>query len=1281
MSKYDFYISAVAWAAGQIVQVCLPLFLNQVVRFVEINSAYGSGDACRAQLGPADAHLCNIGLAVAIPIVFCFLLLLNSLCTAFSQQITIRMALRFRTVVIAAIFRKSMRLSSIGAGSGSAGIINNLIANDAQQFLMFAPLMHMAWTAPIFVIVSFVMLAFAVGPSFLAGVGVILVIVPFMIFCFLRATKCRAAMLKFTDERVKLINDVLNGLRVIKAYGWESAIMTKIVDAREQELIQNSRRGLWMSVLIVVVVLAPVFNAIAIFSVYAALGGEFTASRIFTALSAMNNMRFTLLMGPFLLIQYSNLRIAVKRIQGFLEVDELTPAILDRPTAPAFLAINDKSEVVEPAFACEIKGADAAWAVADPPPAKGKGKGKGKCGPCFPCRKPKVDAPAKGEGKGKEDEGEGKNIVKVEKNGKEYKTTQVLSGINFEAEAGKLTAIVGTVGCGKSSLLQCLLGKMEMLSGSSSLKGTSSLVAQQAFIINATVKRNITLSEDDNLTPENEEFYGRVLQACALKDDLAMLPGGDLTEIGERGVNLSGGQKQRISIARAVYSRASIVLLDDPLSAVDAHVGRHLMEQVVGNDGILSGKTRIFVTHQLQYLKSAHKIYIMEAGKIAHVGTYHELVASGALEEQQEHMKEESKAVETTSKDVAKIEDKEAKRNDGVLVMEEEREEGELRFSVLKAYVLAGGCAVFTSMMLMVILQQTSDLVTQSWLAAWTSGSGFGTNTTERNAMFYIGIYIGLGLAQGLFLFFRNIFLVVVHSKKAARVLHNRMVAAVLRSKIVFFDKNPLGRVLNRFTRDMDFLDVALVQAISQFINSAAGTCGGLIMICIIYPYFIIIVVVMGLAYHFFTKYFRHAARELQRLEAVSRSPIFSMLSEAQAGVATIHAYGISKLIVGLADEAVAINTGIFFIMQSCTTWLQMRLDLLAVTILLAVTLVPIIWPNLLQPGYVGLAISYAFDTNTMMKMLARMGADMEQKFNAVDRVLDYAENIEPEAPWVEQADQALPPNWPTSGHLCFKDVTMRYRPGLEPALRSISFEVKAGENIGVCGRTGSGKSSVIIALLRMTEFESGIIEVDGVNVQKLGLHSLRQRISMIPQDPVLFSASLRNNLDPLEQANSDDELKAALNLVCLGEEVEKLGGLSFKVAEGGQNFSVGQRQLLCLARAILRRSQLVLLDEATASVDQETDDFIQRTIRKEFHSSTMLTIAHRLNTILDSNRILVLEAGRVGEFDTPQNLARDPSSRFYKLLQSAGCKEFLETAAQGHNKASDGPSVEDVSL
>jgi len=1262
MSRKDFIFGAICWGIAQILQVCQPIFLQQVVRFVEVYALYGQGEQCRAEAMPVDRHLCNPTSAMIIPLLFVLCIAVQSLLMQRATQTNLHMALQFRTITTSGIIRKSLRLSSIGAGSSSAGQISNLVSNDAQQIVQFAPLMHMAWTSPIFVIMSLAMLAYAVGPSFLAALAVLLIILPLIIFAMKKSIGYRGRMVKSTDDRVKLVNDVLLGMRVIKAYGWEEALLAKIGDMRRTELRWNSKRAAWTSILITSVFTTPVLNALAIFTVYAVIGGEFVASRIFMALATLNALRFALVMGPFLLIQWANFKIATDRMQSFLLLDELPQEVLDRPCAAAFRSGGTK--VVEVGqIRCAMEPVAAAWAVPDPAPAKGKGKGRGKGRGCLTCclgKRPAAVEGGNGSSNAEEKNGEGKNIVTLKKGPKEARLTQVLFDLQFQAEPGLLTAVVGGVGSGKSSLLHCLLGEMEVLSGAVHLRGTVAYVAQQAFILNTTVKQNITLIPGD-LSPEQEEFLGKVLQACALQDDLAMLTGGLLAEIGERGITLSGGQKQRISLARACFSGAEIVLLDDPLSAVDAHVGNHLMQHVIGDSGLLAGKTRIFATHQLQCLENCHCIYMLKDGRVEHTGNFATLTSQGHLKvDQTTHQGGQDVEEEGDTADIPTRRDS---KKDGELVMDEEREEGELQMRVVRAYVKAGGLRLFCVWLCALLLQVSAQLCTESWLAAWSSGEGMGVRREDdRPLEFWIGIYFGLGMMQGVFLLLRNLMLLVYHTIRASQTLHDRMIFSVLRGKMLFFDRNPLGRILNRFTRDLEYIDVVLVQSISQFVNTLSGALAALLMICIIYPFFSVVALVMMLIYHYITRFFRNAARELQRLESVTRSPIFSLLSESQGGVSTIRGYGVRHHIVAMADKAIDLNTGIILLTQSCGSWLQLRLDLLALMLLLAVVLLPVLKPDIIGPGYAGLAITYAFEVNMLMKHTARMSAEVEQKFNSVDRVLEYSTRIEHEPAWACTKDSTLPTVWPSAGHVVFSDVVMSYRPGLQPALRGISFEVSGGEKVGICGRTGSGKSSLIVALLRMTEY-TGSIEVDGINLQELGLHAVRQKISMIPQDPVLFCTSLRGNLDPFGIAKGDDELQKALGLVLLSEEVEKLGGLDFAVAEGGKNFSVGQRQLLCLARAALRSSRLVLLDEATASVDHHTDELIQQTIRVEFKSSTVMTIAHRLNTILDSDKILVLEEGEVAESGAPRGLASNKNSRFHKLLQSAGCTDFLQQA------------------
>ncbi|CAK0840624.1 unnamed protein product [Prorocentrum cordatum] len=575
LSRADFLRSGLCFGTAQALNLASPLFLNRIVRIVEVSAKYGRGDECRDLADEIDRPLCDTSGLVIVPVLFTLVMFLQSVLNAQAQLLSLRLALRFQKMTIAAIFRKSIKLSSIGAGSASSGGIGNLVSNDAQQIMQAAPMMHWLWMAPLFVAVSFMLLGLSVGPSLFVGFAVMLVCMPIIVICLVKAFNQRKFMVKATDERVKLISDVLTGIRVIKAYGWEKAIMDKVAACRKEELRCNTKRGLWMSVLICFMFLVPVFNAIGILSVFAATGNEFTASRVFMALATLNNMRFPIILGPFLIFQFQNFSLAMTRMGAFLALDELPPAVLDRPCAPAFAGGSvapapSASGLLDasPAFA---DGVNAAWAVPDPP-ADGKGKGKGKRGcPCLGKRRGKGsprqaqeagdprEGPPAAEPKGDGADHQGKNIVMVQKGGANVKLTQVLMDINFQAAPGRLTGVFGQVGSGKSSLLQCLLGETEPLGGNAGIRGTVAYAAQQAMIFNATVRQNITLAQDFVIPPHMQETYDEVVRACQLQDDLDLFPAGDLTEIGERGVNLSGGQKQRISLARAAYSGAEVL--------------------------------------------------------------------------------------------------------------------------------------------------------------------------------------------------------------------------------------------------------------------------------------------------------------------------------------------------------------------------------------------------------------------------------------------------------------------------------------------------------------------------------------------------------------------------------------------------------------------------------------------------------------------------------------------------------------------------------------------------
>jgi ATP-binding cassette subfamily C (CFTR/MRP) protein 1 len=761
-----------------------------------------------------------------------------------------------------------------------------------------------------------------------------------------------------------------------------------------------------------------------------------------------------------------------------------------------------------------------------------------------------------------------------------------------------------------------------------------------------------------------------------------------MTEIGEKGVNLSGGQKQRVSLARAVLSDADIYLLDDPLSAVDAHVGKALFSLI--NDGYLKGKTRILATHQCQYLPKCDKIYVMEDGCIKASGTYQELLAKGLIQEEKETDEGEEAANPTDVKlqgskakksmvgsmipDNLKLPDKRKTVNplaktpkaeeDGKLIDDEEKEEGEVKWVVVKAFMVASGALPLAVLVTGLCGESIAKLLCDSWLAVFSSGEGFGMDSTEDKSVgFFIGIYLATGIAQSVFVYMRTATLLGFVCFNASKKLHTAALKAVLRAPTSFFDTTPLGRILNRFTRDIECLDTQLPMNIQQFLGCASITIGTVVFVTFAHPWVALAMLPLAVFYWRLAAFFRMSPREAQRIESVTRSPIFAQFSETLNGLSTVRAFGIQALMHKTMNGHVDTNNGVYYIQQALGQWLSLRLDVIGVTIAGLTGLVPIVQVTqgqAVNAGFSGLAGAYALELSTFLKHLTKMVSETEQKFNSVERLTEYIDNLMPEAEWHCLEDAKLDPQWPATGGLKFADVTMSYRKSLEPALRGVSFDIAGGQKVGVCGRTGSGKSSLMNALLRLVDF-SGSILLDGVDISSVGLHTLRHRISLIPQDPVLFAASVRENLDPIEAAEGDEALMQALKHVNLHEEIERLGGLGYTVTDGGSNFSVGQRQLLCLARAVLRKSRLILLDEATASVDHDTDALIQGTIRTEFKASTVLTIAHRLNTILDSDSIIVMSEGIVAETGPVQTLCKDKNSMFSKLVDSANLQDVVD--------------------
>jgi ABC-type multidrug transport system fused ATPase/permease subunit len=717
-----------------------------------------------------------------------------------------------------------------------------------------------------------------------------------------------------------------------------------------------------------------------------------------------------------------------------------------------------------------------------------------------------------------------------------------------------------------------------------------------------------------------------------------------------------------------------LLLLDDPLSAVDSHVGEHLFTHAIEGE-ISKGKTRVLVTHHVHVLSRCDSVIVMDRGRIKHQGSYQDLLDQGvdfagavdvskikAQEPEDQVENEGDKVMDDDEKKMSgKVEDKVAQKKAGAnLVNDEEREEGDVDSDAYIRYMRAGGWCIAILTIFIQGLGRTFEIVSTFWLALWAermqAAEEKGTPFTSQETSFYVGIFGLFGILSVLGLGLRGIFL-AMHRLKASQQLHDGLTNAVLKAPVAFFDVTPIGRVLNRFAADMDKIDLELTQTVSQGINTTFQVLGALGAILIATKgTFIVPLIPLSYGYFLVQRWFRKTSTELQRVTSVANSPIFADFSQTLSGTSSIRAYGVQKGFFNKCKGSFDNMNASYVLVQLASYWLALRLDVMGglIGMFIGAVAVGTLETGFMPAGWLGLALSYSIEVTSYLKYGVQMIARLEADMSSVERILYYTDKIEPEAPDTIPEKDPQSGTWPVKGEIEFSHASMRYRDG-PLVLKDLSLTVKGGEKIGVCGRTGSGKSSLMIALFRISELEDGgFVNVDGVNIREIGTAPLRLNISIIPQDPVMFSNTIRYNIDPFAE-KTDDELWAVLKKVEMGEEIAGLPkGLDDVVAEGGENFSQGQRQLLCIARSLLRKPKILVMDEATASIDNETDATIQRMIRENFQDATVLTIAHRLNTIMDSDRILVLDDGHIVELDTPENLMAKESGHFKAMVEKS---------------------------
>jgi len=1190
------------------------------------------------------------------------------------------MAVFVRTGCCTLLYSKSLKVSPTGRARTDAGQVMNMMSNDTAQLQRFLQFLGQFMVAPLQIVIALVLIYKQVQNATWVGVGYMVALAPVNTLIFSVVGKMRNKALKCSDARVKMINEVLSGIRIIKFYAWEKPFGNEIFKIREKELEALTTLTYVSQIgFSVVLMSAPIVQPILVFLTYIMIQDEpLTPAKAFTTVALFNILRFPFAFLPMGLLQYIQSSISIRRLTRYLQLPDLEQVTIREPPPDA---VDGSPETIPGSVT--MKNCSFCWI--DPDASHDLITGESKK------IKPKKSTATNGNRKsslfGKKTDSDVPKSDDSQETDLEASAPSdpaILKDISITIKAGDLVAVVGEVGCGKSSFLSAIFGEMEPLNGAKVYMPREEddekdgnflgFCNQTPWVINETVKGNIVFGREFDC-----ERYSQVVEACALKDDLAMLPAGDLTEIGERGINLSGGQKARVSLARAMYSpNTKLILLDDPLSAVDSHVGEHLFQKAISGE-LLAGTTRVLVTHHVHFLPRCDIVVVLENGRIKHCGSYDDLVAQGvdfagavqavgnnegdkeATEAAAESNIPAERIVTSAETDSSRQNAAKMKDEGKNLIADEERIKGSVDSSAYFNYARLGGMLIFGLSLFVQGCARAFELGAYFWLSYWSTETAkalFANNPfSESKTLQYLAIYSIFGIISIVCQTARSAIL-ALHRCLACRKLHASLVSSILRAPISFFDVTPTGRILNRFAYDTDKVDFELSQTLNQVLNCVFSILGSIAALIVATKgTFLVPLVPITWLYYLVQKWFRMSNRELQRITSITGSPIFAGFSETLSGTTTIRAFNAQDDFFSRCKSLFATTNAAFTLVQFANLWLSLRLDVLGgiVSIFIAGVAVVTYPYGFISAGWLGLALSFSIDLNTFLKFGVRMLATLEADLTSVERILYYSNNIEQEAPDVIPDKDPKIDSWPTQGQITVENASMRYRDG-PLVLKNLSFTIKGGEKIGVVGRTGSGKSSLMIALFRITELEKngGKILVDNVNVSEIGTDCLRTSLSIIPQDPVLFSNTVRYNLDPFS-TKSDEELWDSLVKVRLGEVVASLPlGLEEPVAEGGENFSQGQRQLLCIARSLLRNPKILVMDEATASIDNTTDGLIQEMVRSSFANATVLTIAHRLNTIMDSDRILVLQKGEVAEFDTPKSLLSRKDSVFYGMVEES---------------------------
>ncbi|KAJ7963673.1 ABC transporter C family member 3 [Quillaja saponaria] len=1114
-----------------------------------------------------------------------------------------QVGIRIRAELVATIYNKGLRLSCQSKRGHTSGEIINFMTVDAERIGDFSWYMHDVWMVLLQVVLALLILYKNLGlgslAAFFATVIVMLANVPLGKL----QEKFQDKLMESKDKRMKTTSEILRNMRILKLQGWEMKFLSKIIELRKTETGWLKKYVYTSAMTTFVFWGAPTFISVVTFGACMLMGIPLESGKILSALATFRILQEPIYNLPDTISMIAQTKVSLDRIASFLRLDDLQSDVIEKlPRGSSDTAI----EVVDGNFSWDISSSN-----------------------------------------------------------------QTLKNINFKVFHGMKVAVCGTVGSGKSSLLSCVLGEVPKISGTVKVCGIKAYVAQSPWIQSGKIEDNILFGKE-----MDRERYEKVLEACSLKKDLEILSCGDQTVIGERGINLSGGQKQRIQIARALYQDADIYLFDDPFSAVDAHTGSHLFKECLL--GILRSKTVIYITHQVEFLPAADLILVMKDGKITQSGKYNDILHSGTdfMELVGAHEKALSaldslageavcEKLSRTKQDVhvsgaQDVESRDGNKdlqngitNDivgpkGQLVQEEEREKGKVGLSVYWKYItMAYGGALVPFILLAQILFQLLQIGSNYWMA-WATPISADVKPPVKGYIL-IAVYVALAIGSSFCILARETLLVTA-GYKTATLLFNKMHLCIFRAPMSFFDATPSGRILNRASTDQSAVDTNIQNQIGAFAFSMIQLLGIIaVMSQVAWQVFIIFIPVIATCI-WYQQYYLPSARELSRLVGVCKAPVIQHFAETISGSTTIRSFDQESRFQNTNMKLMDGYSRPKFNIAGAMEWLCFRLDMLSsITFAFSLIFLISIPKGVIDPGIAGLSVTYGINLNMLQAWVIWNLCNLENRIISVERIVQYT-CIPSEPPLVVQSNQP-DPFWPSHGEVDIHDLQVRYAPHLPLVLRGLTCTFPGGKKTGIVGRTGSGKSTLIQAFFRIVEPTSGQITIDGINISLIGLHDLRSRLSIIPQDPTMFEGTVRSNLDPLEEY-PDEQIWEALDKCQLGDEVRKKEGkLDSTVSENGENWSMGQRQLVCLGRVLLKRSKVLVLDEATASVDTATDNLIQQTLRQHFSDSTVITIAHRITSVLDSDMVLLLNQGLIEEYDSPTRLLENKSSSFAQLV------------------------------